>query len=87
MAREDGWRSASDLAEYAYCPRAYWYHEHPPARGPTAASQRRARDGSGFHARVLGAERGRDVHGGAYWIALLAGAALVLGGLWWIFHP
>jgi hypothetical protein len=78
--------SASDLADYAYCPRAHWYHEHPPPGGTTSEARRRALAGSGYHARTLGAERQREERGGAYWAALLAGLVLALGGILWILH-
>ncbi|MGI0071641.1 MAG: hypothetical protein ACRECT_06200 [Thermoplasmata archaeon] len=87
MGSEGSWVSASDLADYAYCPRAHWYHEHPPAGGPSAVAQRRAAAGTRYHQYALGAERRRAEHGGAYWVALILGLFLVVGGLAWIFHP
>ncbi len=85
--REDGpWVTATDLADYAYCPRAHWYHDHPPPEGSTPEAKVRASAGSRYHARVLGAERRRAERGGAYWVALAVGAVLVLGGVAWIFH-
>ena len=81
------WVSASELAEYAYCPRAHYYARHPPAVGPPRASGRRARAGERFHARTLGAERRHAEHGAAYWAALALGILLVVGALAWIFHP
>jgi len=87
VARDGGWVSASDLADYAYCPRAHWYAEHPPPDGPTTASRERSDRGRRYHAEALGAERRRDAHGAAYWTALLVGVLLVLGGIAWIFRP
>lgn len=87
MGNGGPWVSASDLADYAYCPRAHWYHQHPPAGGPTRDSRERAAAGTLSHADVLGAERRRAEHGSAYWVALGVGALLVLGGAVWIFHP
>jgi len=87
VARTEGWVSASDLADYAYCPRAHWYHDHPPPGGPTGDARRRSRAGAGYHARTLGAERRRDERGTAYWAALLVGLGLALGGILWVFHP
>lgn len=85
MARDDGSVSASDLADYAFCPRAHWYSEHPPERGPTGDARRRSRAGSAYHTRTLGAERRREDRGGTYWVALLVGVLLILGGIAWIF--
>lgn len=82
---DEAWVSASDLADYAYCPRAHWYHDHPPRGGPTARALLRAGDGARYHRRVLGAERRRAEHSGAYWATLAVGAVLVVGGLAWLF--
>jgi len=87
MDEPDAWASATDLAEYAYCPRAHWYHDHPPAGGPSRGAQRRADAGRRFHARELAGERRRAEYRGAYWGALVVGVLLVLGALAWIFHP
>lgn len=87
MDSDDGWTSPSDLADYAYCPRSHFYRHHPPAQGPTRASQRSALGGVRYHERVLRAERHRAERAGAYWGVLLAGVALAVGGLWWILRP
>jgi hypothetical protein len=87
MGDRDPWVSATDLADYAYCPRSHWYHEHPPRGGPSPAARERAAFGQRFHARVLSGERRRAAHGAAYWAALGVGVLLVLGALAWIFHP
>lgn len=81
------WVSASDLADYAYCPRAHFYHDHPPDGSSDADADRRARAGRAFHARELAGERRRAEHGAAYWGALLVGVVLLLGAVAWIFHP
>lgn len=85
MTRDDGWTSPSDLADYAYCPRAHWYRHHPPNGGPSRSSQDRSRYGTRYHRRVLLAEERRERHGRAYWVALLLGFVLLLAGLLWIF--
>ncbi|HUJ77627.1 MAG TPA: hypothetical protein VLX64_01330 [Thermoplasmata archaeon] len=73
--REDArWVSATDLAEYAYCPRSLYYAR----RFPDAPESTGARDGRRFHDRTLGAECRRASHGAAYWLGLLAGLALTL---------
>jgi hypothetical protein len=84
-ARDD-YVSASELADYAYCPRSFWYHRHPPARGPSAASQRRSAEGVRYHARVLGAERSRAEHGAAYAALVVVGLLVLAVGVLWIFH-
>jgi len=70
----DGWVSATDLAEYAYCPRSLYYRR----RDPDAEESVSARAGRVFHDRTLGAERRRAARGGAYWAGLLLGSGLVL---------
>jgi hypothetical protein len=83
---EDGeWVSATDLADYAFCPRSHYYHEHPPPGGPTRASARRSNAGERYHHRVLGAERRREEHATAYWVAFALGMLLVVGGVAWFF--
>jgi CRISPR/Cas system-associated exonuclease Cas4 (RecB family) len=86
MAPSPGWVSATDLAEYAYCPRAYYYRDHPPPGGPTRSSQQRSRAGERYHARELGAERRRAEHGTGYVVVLVVGLLLALGGLAWLFY-
>jgi CRISPR/Cas system-associated exonuclease Cas4 (RecB family) len=73
--------TASDLADYAYCPRSYWYRYHPPPEGPTPASVRSAAQGEVAHRRQLGAERRRATGGAVYWILLAVGLLAILGGL------
>jgi len=87
MATDDGWTSASDIADYVYCPRSHWYRHHPPPGGPSRSSQRRALEGSRVHDRVLVAERHRDERGGVYWGVLLLGLLFAAGGVWWLLHP
>ena len=87
MRAASDWTSASDLADFAFCPRSHYYHEHPPPAGPTADGQRRAEDGRRHHASRLGAERARARHGGAYWTVLALGVLLAVGGIAWILRP
>ena len=72
-----GWVSASDLADYAYCPRAHWYQRHPPrgAPGPAASARRGVR----FHRRELRSERRREESAGIYLLLAILGVALVVG--------
>ncbi len=87
MATRRSWVSASDLADYAFCPRSYWYREHPPEAGASRASQARAAAGQSYHQRTLAGERRRAEHPAGYWAALAIGVLLVLGAMAWIFHP
>lgn len=87
MGSDERWTSASDLADYVYCPRSHWYRHHPPAEGPTRSSQRSALDGVRYHDRVLTAARHRAERGGTSWGVLLLGVALAALGAWWIFRP
>jgi CRISPR/Cas system-associated exonuclease Cas4 (RecB family) len=87
MSSGGPWVTATDLAEYAYCPRSHWYYEHPPVGDRTTDARKRADAGTRYHHRILDAERRRAEHGAAYWAALALGALLVVGGLAWIFRP
>ena len=78
------WVSASELAEYAYCPRAWYYRSHPPPGGRTAAGRRSAAAGEAYHGRTLDAEWARERSGAAYAYLLLAGLAVVIVGVVWI---
>lgn len=83
MDPETPWASASDLAEYTYCPRAHWYRKHPPPGPIPPGSKQRAEAGRRYHARELRAEESRDAHAGAY--LALAGIGLlllVIVGVW-----
>jgi hypothetical protein len=76
--------SASDLADYAYCPRSYWYRQHPPPGGPSAASVRSSARGTRAHAHQLGGERRRAEWGGYYWLLLGVGLLAAVGGALWL---
>lgn len=73
-----GWVTASDLAEYAYCPRAHWYRTHPPPEGPAPSSVRSRATGEQFHARLLTTRYRREHWSPVWWILAGAGAFLVL---------
>lgn len=46
----DPWVSASEIGDYAYCPRSHWYAR---TRGDAVAEDPRAARGRSFHARSL----------------------------------
>ncbi len=73
----DRWVSASDLAEYAYCPRAHWYRDHPPSGAPGRSTA--ARRGERFHRRELRSERRRESSAALYLLLVILGGALVAG--------
>jgi CRISPR/Cas system-associated exonuclease Cas4 (RecB family) len=56
----DRWTSVSDLAEYAYCPRALYYRYHPPPEGPEPSEEESAHRGERYHRRTARAVRWRD---------------------------
>jgi hypothetical protein len=87
MSGSGSWASASDLADYTYCPRSHWYHDHPPDGAPNRSARDREEAGRRYHARALSGERRRAEHGGAYWAALALGLLLAVGSLAWIFRP
>ncbi|MCI4357549.1 MAG: PD-(D/E)XK nuclease family protein [Thermoplasmata archaeon] len=79
------WLSVSDLAEYAYCPRAYWYRHHPPREPPDPGSVRSSQVGEAYHRHALRGIRHREDRGAAVGLLAVAGAAvlallLLLGG-------
>jgi hypothetical protein len=74
----DAWVSASELADFAFCPRSHWYARHPSAAPPTAFSERRESEGERFHARTLAAVDARSSRTGYYVGLLLLGAALAV---------
>ncbi|HXQ93837.1 MAG TPA: hypothetical protein VN864_01515 [Thermoplasmata archaeon] len=82
--RDGPWVSASELADYAYCPRSWWYGRHPPPEGRGASSERAARAGIRYHDRVLAAEWRRERASAAYLVLLGIATVLVVGGLLWI---
>jgi len=76
--------SASDLAEYAYCPRSWWYSEHRSPDEAARSSQRARSRGRSYHDRTLRAEARRERWGAAYAVLLTLAVALVLGGVVWL---
>jgi hypothetical protein len=74
---QGAWVSASDLAEYAYCPRSYYYSTHPDAIEGGHRPDPSARRGVRYHQRTLSAERSHDQHLGLYVGLLLLGLALL----------
>jgi CRISPR/Cas system-associated exonuclease Cas4 (RecB family) len=72
VGRDPSWTTPSELAEYAFCPRAYHYRQ---TEGPRSTFE--TDRGTAFHERELGRERWRDEHRLAPWIALLVGVALL----------
>jgi hypothetical protein len=76
--------SASELADYAYCPRSHWYALHPPSGGPSDDGRRRSAAGERSHARALGSTQRRANHGAAYWVAFALGLLLAAGGSLWL---
>jgi CRISPR/Cas system-associated exonuclease Cas4 (RecB family) len=72
------WVSVSDLAEYAYCPRAYWYRHHPPEAPADRSAERSSRRGETYHRRALSGVRRTEEHGVAIGLAAIAVAILLL---------
>ncbi len=82
----DDWASASDLSEYAYCPRAWYYRKHPPNAAIPAGARRASDAGVRYHRSTLAAEERRERHVAAYVAAAVVALLLVLGGLVWLLH-
>lgn len=81
--RED-WVSASDIAEYTFCPRALYYRRHPPTSGPLPDAVRSAARGSEFHARRLPEMERVESAGAAWWWLGAAALLLALGVAVWL---
>jgi len=66
------WTTPSELAEYAFCPRAQHYRitQDAPASESAAAGTR-------YHQQRLGAERWRDEHRRLPWLAVVTGLLLL----------
>lgn len=82
--RADPGTTPSDLADYAFCPRSYWYRYHPPPGGPSADGVRRVEAGERYHARTLRTARHHAEHGGTYWALVAVGLLVVVGGVLWL---
>lgn len=72
------WVTASDLAEYAYCPRALWYRRHPPPDGPSRSSQVARAEGERFHVRTLQRRARAERWSGVGWLLVGLGLLLVV---------
>ena len=75
MGPQRPWVSASEVGEYAYCPRAHWYSTHPEATSGVGRVDRRVGRGQRFHRRVLEGERRREEHISLYIRLLILGVA------------
>lgn len=76
-----GWVTASELAEYAYCPRAHWYRRHPPPEGPSTESRLARTRGERFHGQTLARRDRRERWSAAAWILALVGLGFCLAAL------
>jgi hypothetical protein len=71
------WVSASDLADYVYCPRSYWYSLTRPEAGFDPSARRRLERGNRYHEQYLGAVAHRELHPARAWAWLALGLALI----------
>jgi hypothetical protein len=82
--RDTRWASASEMAEFAFCPRAHYYSQHPPEEGPTPESVVARSDGIRFHGRTMAADQFVERSGALGIALLLLALCLIAGvGLWW----
>lgn len=76
--------SASELAEFAFCPRAHYYQRHPDGRPVAPEALAREREGLAYHARTTRSDRRWAEASPIPWaLALLVGIvliAVVVGG-------
>ena len=80
------WASASELAQYEFCPRAWWYDAHEPPGGATYAGERAVREGARYHAKALAAEWRRERSRAAEGVAIAAVLLVLVGGVLWVWH-
>lgn len=78
------WVTASELADYAYCPRSWWYGQTLGPDGRTPEAARLVAAGEVHHQRVLSAESDRERFGSRYYAVVAAAALLILGGVAWL---
>jgi hypothetical protein len=78
------WVSASELADYAFCPRSHWYSLTRPDAPVPSDSARRSSAGAAFHAAELSAVRTRSEHRGAYLAMVAVGLVLAGVGILWL---
>jgi CRISPR/Cas system-associated exonuclease Cas4 (RecB family) len=71
------WITPSELAEFAYCPRAHYYRLRYGPEPASADSER----GERYHRQVLGAELRRATRGANYWMLVAVGSLLTVGGV------
>ncbi|MCI4324909.1 MAG: PD-(D/E)XK nuclease family protein [Thermoplasmata archaeon] len=75
--------SASELADYAFCPRSHYYRQHAEGRTPAAGAVARERAGTSYHLRTIGADRRWAAASPFPWVAaVLAGGAILVLLLW-----
>jgi hypothetical protein len=71
--------SASELAEYAFCPRAHYYRTHPDGRPAPPDSERRASAGVEYHRQTLRSDRRWSSSSAWPWVvAVLVGLVLLV---------
>jgi hypothetical protein len=70
--------SASELADYAFCPRSHYYRLHPEGRRPADGALAREAAGVEYHHRTIGSDRRWAGASPLPWVvAVVVGIALV----------
>lgn len=69
------WINASELSEYLYCRRAWWYKN---VKGLNSANMRRMESGSRFHQRHGGRVRRLPLLRGLAYLLIFAAVAIVV---------
>ena len=77
------WATASDLAEFAFCPRAHYYRHHPTEARVAPGALRSADLGREYHELRALRVAERDAHVGR-WAAAVLVAILILAVVAWI---
>ncbi len=76
--------TAAELAEWAYCPRAHYYHQHGAPRSPSGEAW--ARRGRWQHERTL-AGWARETRPFPWWAVAAVGLAAIAIGVVWGISP
>ena len=85
-SRSSRYVTASELADYAFCPRAHYYAHHPGGRAVADGALERERAGVRYHTGTTRSDRRWAETSPLPWLLVLLGGVLLVavGLLGWI---